>query len=301
MIKHMDDIAQKGCMSNFDIPYIICKNGAGILSQSFMKRKKEEETFIEIENIIEEKPRKEYRPNPFLIPLSIIVAGAIVAGAILYNGRAANIANATSLAAATATTATPTQAAVSTQTYTVSLADANTQGNANAKVAFIEFSDYQCPYCQQLFQSTLPSLHQNYFDNGKVFHVFKDFPLTSIHPNAMVGALGARCAGEQGKYWEMHDKLYTTDQSTNDATKIEQYASDLGLNTSQFNDCLTNAKYQNDVNTDMDQGNKLGVQGTPTILIGKIDHKKNTVTGHVIFGAYPYSTFQQELDKVLKS
>lgn len=244
------------------------------------------------EESTKKKKLREYKPNPFLTPLSVVIAGALIAGAIIYNGRVGTtIASSSTLG--TSTTSTP-------QTVTVSLAHIDAQGNKNADVAMVEFGDYQCPYCQLQYNSAMPQVETNYIQNNKVLFVFKDFPLTTIHPNAMPGAEGARCAGDQGKYWDMYNKLYSTNQETNDQTQIEGYAKDLNLNTTQFNNCLEGAKYYNTILAEEAEGTKLGFTGTPTTVIGRIDHKKNTITGQVIAGAASYETIKQAIDAALK-
>ena len=260
------------------------------------KKKAEFDYFSELP---ENRDKKAYRPNHVLVPFSIIIAGALIAGAIVYNGR---FATDSAALASTSTTVTPTIGSngVSTTTVSVSLQDGHEEGNKNAKVAIVEFSDYECPYCQSFFQNSLPSIESAYIKTNKVLHIFKDYPLSSIHPYALVGAEAAWCAGEQGKYWQMHDTIYSTNQSQNDQTKLESDAASLGLNTSQFNACVQNNKYSNQIQTDVNDGNKIGVQGTPTVLIGTYNARNNTVTGNLVYGAYPYATFQTLLDQYLK-
>lgn len=253
-----------------------------------------EETIIETPVIVK---AKEYRPNPLLIPLSIILAGALIAGSVIYNGRIGTTGSTVATTSPTTTTTAPTGFA----TVTTSLNNAHIEGDSNAKVAVIEFGDYQCPYCEQFYTQDELSIKSNYVDKSKVQFAFKDFPLTSIHQYAQIGSEAAWCAGEQSKYWEMHNILYEHTAGTNDATAIKGFAQTIGLNTDQFSSCLDAKKYDDKIAANTTDGNTVGVQGTPSILIGKIDKNKNTVTGVLVPGAYPLSTVQPLIDKALKS
>lgn len=170
-------------------------------------------------------------------------------------------------------------------------------GNARAKITLIEFGDYQCPFCQRHFEQTLPQIKENYIDTGKVKFVFRDFPL-SFHPDAHKAAEAAECAGEQNKYWEMHDMLYETqgEWSTDNyaTTTFKGYAKDLGLDTGDFNDCLDSGEMASEVDSDMADGTASGINGTPGFwIIGPNGQSKQ------ISGAYPYQTFADAFDEML--
>lgn len=161
------------------------------------------------------------------------------------------------------------------------------QGDANAPVTIIEFSDYECPFCGRAFQQTYPLIKENYIDTGKVRYVFRDFPL-SFHPNAQKAAEAARCAGDQDKYWEMHDKLFQN-QATLSVDNYKKWARELGLNGATFDSCLSSNKYADEVQADLAYGSSLGVSGTPAFFIN----------GQMVSGAQPYSVFQQTIDAEL--
>jgi len=118
------------------------------------------------------------------------------------------------------------------------------KGNPDAPITIIEFSDFQCPFCAQFHSSTLLQIQENYVDTGKVKFVYRDFPIQEIHPNAVPAAVAAECANEQGLFWQYHDKLFENQNSwerlveENVVNEFKAYAADLGLNTSQFNDCF---------------------------------------------------------------
>ncbi|MGE5073669.1 MAG: DsbA family protein [Anaerolineae bacterium] len=158
-------------------------------------------------------------------------------------------------------------------------------GPADAPITLVEFADFQCPYCRQWEQQTYKPLLDAY--PGKIRIVYRDFPLTSIHPNAMPAAEAAQCANEQGKFWEFHDKLFGSE--TLDEATYQQYAQDLGLDMTKFNDCLTNHKYAQAIQADSDFAVNLGVNSTPTFFIN----------GLAIIGAQPLSSFTNVIDKEL--
>jgi protein-disulfide isomerase len=166
------------------------------------------------------------------------------------------------------------------------------KGSPDAPVTIVEFSDFQCPFCEKFFTETLPQIQEEYIDTGKVKLVFKDFPL-SFHGQAMPAAMTAECAGEQGKYWEMHDKLFGEQSRWVDKPEVndvmKQFADELGLDTDQFNQCFDSNKYADEINADMQEGIAAGVQGTPAFFIN----------GQFISGAQPFEVFKQIIDQML--
>ena len=186
------------------------------------------------------------------------------------------------------------------QTISVSIDDDPMIGNPNAPITIIEFSDFQCPFCNRFHSETFPLIQTNYIDMGKVNFVYRDFPITSIHPNAIPAALAAECADEQGKFWEYHDKIFENQgvwnkmEITNSIILFKEFASKLNLNQDQFNSCLDSGKYIEEVNNDLNDGRDYGVTGTPGFFIG------NDKLGYVkVSGAKPYQSFQTVLDEVL--
>ena len=109
-----------------------------------------------------------------------------------------------------------------------SVADAPSLGRADAPVTLVEFSDFQCPFCGRFFATTLPALKKDYIDTGKLRYVFRDFPLDQLHPNARKAAEAAHCAGEQGKYWEMHDVLFQNQRALA-PSQLTEYARAVGV------------------------------------------------------------------------
>lgn len=168
-------------------------------------------------------------------------------------------------------------------------------GNKNAKVTLIEFSDFQCPFCKRFFDDALVQIKKDYIDTGKAKLAYRHYPLP-FHQNAQKAAESSECANYQGAFWEYHDLLFQKqteweNQSATDATKsFESYATEIGINTSQFQTCLSSSKFANVVAEDLNDGQKAGVSGTPTLF----------VNGKAIVGAQPFSAFKSAIDEELK-
>jgi len=158
-----------------------------------------------------------------------------------------------------------------------------TEGRADAPVQVVEFADYQCPYCQRV-NPDLNKLIQDYGD--KVSIVYKDFPLP-MHPHAEKAAEAARCAGQQGKFWEYHNALFQDKKL--EKADLKQEATTLHLDSAKFDQCLDSAAEAANVKKDQDEGMKLGLSGTPSFFIN----------GHFISGALDYSTLHQIVQQQL--
>ncbi|MBI2582348.1 DsbA family protein [Candidatus Woesearchaeota archaeon] len=167
------------------------------------------------------------------------------------------------------------------------LDDDDVKGDKDAPVTIVEWSDYECPFCGRFYTETLPSLEQEYIKTGKVKFVYRDFPL-SFHPNAQKAAEAAECAGEQGKYWEMHNMLFEQGVQGGVAG-FKQYAKTLGLNSAKFDTCLDSGAMAAEVRADMADGTSVGIQGTPGFI----------VNGKLISGAQPFTVFKQVIDAEL--
>lgn len=184
-------------------------------------------------------------------------------------------------------------------TASVSINGRPTLGKADAPVTIVEFSDYQCPYCQRFATTVFAKLKRDYIDTGKVRYVFRDFPLTQIHPQAAKAHEGAHCAGEHEKYWEMHDVLFQKQKDLS-IPSLKQYAQDMGLDAEAFGGCLDSGKYQADIQKDVAVGTKAGVRGTPSFIIGK-SGSGEAITGTLVRGAQPFARFQQVIAAVQKT
>lgn len=158
-------------------------------------------------------------------------------------------------------------------------------GPANAPITIIEFSDYQCPFCRRWHDEVYQSLLNAY--PGQIRLVYRHFPLTSIHPDAFPAAEAVMCAGEQDAYWPFHEKLFSSDALG--TAVYTQYAQELGLDMDTFQSCLTEGRFKEAVQSDLDFAVNLGVRSTPTFFIN----------GLAIVGAQPLNIFQQVIDKEL--
>ncbi len=171
------------------------------------------------------------------------------------------------------------------QRYDIPTKGFPTLGPADAPITLVEFSDYQCPFCRRWHQEVYEPLLAAY--PGKIRIVYRNLPLTSIHPDALGAAEAAMCAGEQDAYWPFHNKLFSS-ESLNQQTFL-QYAQDLSLNVEQFKTCITTEKYKDAITADSDFAINLGVRSTPTFFIN----------GLAVVGAQPLEVFKQVIDKEL--
>ena len=161
------------------------------------------------------------------------------------------------------------------------------RGDPNAPVTIVEFADYQCPYCQQT-ETTLSGLLRKY--PGKVNIAFRDFPLTSIHPNAQKASEATRCAGQQGKFWEFHDVLFDG-QGKLDQAGLNAAAQKLGLDEKAFQSCVASGEYSAQISRDVEDGRKAGVGSTPAFF----------VNGIFLNGAQPQTAFEKLIEDELKA
>ena len=171
-------------------------------------------------------------------------------------------------------------------------ADDPVLGKATAKLTIVEFGDYQCPFCGRFFKEIEPSIIKDYVDTGKVKFVYKN--LAFLGKESSDAANAALCAKEQNKFWEYHDKLYSSQNGENQGTfsvdKLKNFAADLGLNTSKFNSCLDLQKYNSQVQADVAEAGKNGFTGTPSTAIGTVP----------VIGAQPYTQFKTIIDQELE-
>lgn len=179
----------------------------------------------------------------------------------------------------------------------ISVDDDPMKGNPDAPITIIEFSDFQCPFCAKFHEETLPQLEQNYISTGKVNFVYRDFPIQSTHPNAVPAAFASECADDQGKFWEMHDMIFENQrvwqglQIQQSMSLFRDYAVEIGLNTDEFDSCMSSGKYAEEIQNDLDDGRKYGVTGTPGFFVG------NEEIGFTkLIGAQPFSSFQRVID-----
>jgi protein-disulfide isomerase len=168
-------------------------------------------------------------------------------------------------------------------------------GRADAPLTMIEFTDLQCPFCRQFVMTSFDDIKKNWIDTGKLRYISRDFPL-DFHAQAMPAARAARCAGEQGKFWEMRLGLMRNANLLS-PEYIGKVAGELKLDARPFASCIASAKYDAEIQAEMAEGAKLGVGGTPTFVMGRTT--ANLVEGPMAVGALPYARFDAMLKDLL--
>lgn len=211
-------------------------------------------------------------------------AVGILVGYVAW-GRDTAVAAAPAAAAAVAQQPAAATAAPQYRRYEIPTDGYPSLGPDDAEIVIVEFSDFQCPFCRKFHDETYQSLLDAY--PGQIRFVYRNLPLTSIHPNAMPAAVASLCANDQDAYWDYHEKLFSS-ETLDEATYI-QYAADLDLNVDTFTACLSDGSHDAFIQEDMQFALDLGVQSTPTFF----------VNGLAIVGAQPLTNFQQIIDKEL--
>ncbi len=226
---------------------------------------------------------EQQKSSQLLIPGSIILAGVLIAGAVIYSGKlgAPTAEKSGGTAALTEAGNTPVAGDLSD--------DDPSLGNPDAPVTIVEFSDFECPFCGRFFHTVLPEIKEKYVKTGKARFIYRDFPLSTIHTMAEKAAEAGECADEQGKFWPYHDVIFERQQQLSVAN-LKAWAVELGLNASQFNNCLDSGKYSDEIEKDIRDGESAGVRGTPGTF----------VNGRMISGAVPFEQFAAIIEEELK-
>ena len=248
-----------------------------------------------------------------ILPVSILIAAVLVSGSVVFNSL-----NTEKLGAGIEQGGNP----VVEEKVDVSVDDDPILGNPKAKITLIEFSDFQCLFCRRFWDEAFRQIKKEYIDTGKVRLVYRDYPL-SFHPTAQASAEASECADEQGKFWEMHDKIFEeqakqgTGTITYGVTELKKWASQIGLDSAKFNQCLDSGKYKSEVKKDLADGSSYGVSGTPgfilikgneteidTGLVADAQNKNQYIVpmpngNYFISGAQPFSVFKAIIDPLL--
>lgn len=242
---------------------------------------------------------KKFEGDKMSVPMAIVVAGVLIAGAIILSGFKEK----------------PEEDVSLSPLPSIEESD-RTLGNKNAKVALIVYEDFQCPFCGAIsglnpaspaveylknsnpgWTAFLPGVINDYVKNGKVLFVYRDFAF--LGEESLRSAEAARCAGDQDKFWEYHDYLYANQKEENKGdfsdTNLKLFAKKLGLDQNQFSKCFDENKYKQAVMDQSDEGAKAGVRGTPKGFI-----LKNGKVVSTIDGAEPFSSVKQKIDSALK-
>ncbi len=179
-------------------------------------------------------------------------------------------------------------------------AQGNGLGDPNAPIKIEEYSDFQCPYCRRFFEQTESQLVDAYVATGQVYFVYNSFG-EFIGPESRASAEAAYCAGDQGKFWEMHDIIFVNQNGENigDYTgrRLSAFAESVGLDMGAYNSCVSGGKYSDEVNQDFNDGRAAGIKATPSfVMTYTVNGETKTV---LIEGAQPFSEFQSKIDAAL--
>lgn len=221
--------------------------------------------------------------GPFIVPAAIIVAGALIAWAIVYTRAPRPAPSASSGTAAVSGEA---------QTPVQNLADDDpTLGNPQAPVLIVEFGDFQCPFCGKFFQESEPRIIAEYVKTGKARLVYRDFAF--LGDESRWAAIAAECADDQNKFWAYHDFLYRNQHGENQGAftkeNLKRFAVELGLNRAEFDSCLDTERHRAEIQKDRSDATRIGVRYTPTVFINQ----------QKIEGALEYSVFKDIIEEEL--
>lgn len=228
------------------------------------------------------------------LPVSIVLAGLLIAGGIYLNGR---------ITKENPTTGQKQQQASQNLSNVIRPIDANDHilGSSKARILVVEYSDTECPFCKT-FHTTMNSIMQEYGKDGNVAWVYRHFPIAQLHPKSFKESEATECAwslGGNSKFWEYINKLYETTPSNNglDPKELTNIAKQVGLSSTAFDTCLNSGEFASRINADIQNAQELGISGTPSSVI--IDTKTNEF--HSINGAYPYAQVKSVIDLILQS
>lgn len=168
------------------------------------------------------------------------------------------------------------------------------------QVAIVEFSDFQCPFCVKHASETLPAIKRTFVESGGVRYVALHYPLESIHPLALQASEASECAGRQGRFWEMHERLFA-DPSTLTRERFLRDAETLGLDSARFTRCLESHETLDKIRTDQAEGKRLGVTGTPAFFIGTVHPDGGIELVTRIRGAARVDVFAEQIAALLPS
>lgn len=168
--------------------------------------------------------------------------------------------------------------------------------SGSGEIALVEFTDYECPFCGKYERETAPLVRKDFVDTGRIKHVVFNFPLDAVHPRARKAAEAAECAGRQGKYWQMHQRIFS-DQKLLAEDDLLKSAVQLGLDREAFLKCL-GGEASGDVTADQGEGLRLGVRATPTFFLGKVERDGSVKLISQLDGALPFEKFRAALDEV---
>ena len=260
----------------------------------------------EVKKKVESKPvNKEEKEividiDKIILPLSIFLAGLLIALSIfLTNNNGSNGSDTTGSGTTGTTDTTDTAAQEEFPAAKTVIGNSPYIGDIKkAKVAVVEYTDLQCPYCQRHATDTEPQIVSEYVDTGKIIYVVKSFPLVSLHGElATQSANAVLCVNELGgrdKFYEFYKQAFAKAS----VDELAQVAQNVGVDMNKYNTCMSENRYKDQIDQELAEGGNAGVQGTPGFVIGVFD-KDGNVEGKMIAGAYPYESFKAIIDEML--
>lgn len=256
----------------------------------------------EVKKKVESKPKEEEKEividiDKIILPLSIFVAGLLIALSIfLTNNGSKNSDTTPTVEGTTETTDTGAQEEFPAAKTVI--------GNSpyigdikKAKVALVEYTDFQCPYCERHATETKPQIISEYVDTGKIIYVVRNFPLDFHGEISKQSANAGLCVNELGgskKFFEFYSQAFAKAS----VDELAQVAQSVGVDMNKYNACMSENRYKNQIDKEIQDGTNAGVQGTPGFVIGVLD-KDGNVDGKMIAGAYPYESFKAIIDEML--
>ncbi len=169
-------------------------------------------------------------------------------------------------------------------------------GNLKSGLFMLEYTDYQCPFCQRFHSSAFKSIEKDFIDTGKIIYISRDFPLSN-HAYARTSAIAARCAGAQNKFWQYRPILFEN-QAKLEHKDLLNYAQKIALNIPDFDKCLNKNTYSEAIDMDIKSAEQVGINGTPTIILGRVNGK--TLKGIKLSGAFNYEVYKSKLEELAK-
>lgn len=242
-----------------------------------------------------EENKETIQKNTLAMPIAVVIAGALIAGAVIYSGGKAPTAG---------TANQPQQQQVVQQTgdleqiIPVTSKD-HIRGNPDAQVKIVEYSDTECPFCKR-FHTTMKEVIDTYGKDGKVAWVYRHFPLDQLHSKARKEAVALECANDQGgndKFWEYADRLYEVTPANNglDLAELPKIAEYVGLDKTKFSACLASTKYDKHIQGEVENAQATGGNGTPWSIVVAKNGKK-----YPLSGAQPYAAIKQIVEQALQ-
>ena len=255
---------------------------------------------MEVETPKPEVVVQKRKTDDLSIPLAIVFAGVLVAGAIIFSERTAPVVQQAPVQAGTRETVGADEVEAPVELLALK-PDDHILGNPNAEVVIIEYSDTECPFCKR-FHETMVQVMDTYGKSGQVAWVYRHFPLDQLHPKARKEGEALECAAELGgneAFWKYTDKIFEITPANNglDAAQLPKIAQTIGLDGVAFTTCLDSGKYADRVNRDFESGANVGVRGTPYSIVWN----KTTGKQMPLNGAYPFENMKTILALMIQA